>query len=348
MAPGYGTVTGTVNFAPSGFVIEVPSIDFPTTIGAENTIITIQSYRLSSGAPAVTQPVRGGISVDVLVNSSNPGVGVITTSPVVFNGGTESAETQFDPLSNGNTTISVNTPAGFTTPASGTSRVATVITPSISLTTGLTIGRNLQASGTLLLGQPAPAGGISVQITSNSGQLLLAKEPNEAGASSITIPFAAGQFSAPYYLHAMSDSGGATYTASAPGYLPRTAAMTMAPSGVMIAGPFGFGFPLTTTVSGGPQPVSLFTARLRPDNTLDETQALAGGLSLQVSLDNTNPAAGNVPSSAVINGGFGSVGNPAQVNFTPVAAGSTVISVETPAGYTQPTVNTTLTALVNP
>jgi hypothetical protein len=337
-----------VTFAASGFVIEQPQTDFITTVGAENLDITIQSYRLNGGSPAVVQPVRGGLSVNVPVTSSSQAVGVITTSPLLFSGGTSFQVTQFDPLTTGTTTIAVGTPAGFTMPATDRTRTATIITPSLSLTNGHTIGRNLQASGIVLLGQPAPAGGVPVQMVSNSGQLLLASSPTAAGASSITITIPAGESSALYYLQALGDSGTATYTASAPGYSPRTGTMTMAPSGVIIAGPLGFGFPMPTNLNAGPQQVSLFTARLGPNNAPVEAQALAGGLSLSVQLTNSNPAVGTVVSPATIAGGFGTEGNPAQTPFTPLAVGQTVLSVLTPPGYGTATANTTLSVQVSP
>jgi hypothetical protein len=345
---GYGISTGTVNFAPSGFIIEEPAFNFLTTVGAPNIDITVVPYRLSAGlAPAAAQAVRGGLVINVPVTSSTPAVGVITTSPVVFNGGAASGSTQFDPLTNGSTTIALGTPTGFSTPSSDTSRLATVITPSISLTQDLTVGRNLQASGTVILGQPAPPGGIQVQITSNSGDLLLASSPTAAGAASIMISIPEGMFSALYYLHALADSGTATYTASAPGYSPRTVSMFMARSGVVISGEFGFGFPLATTINAPPQPVLLYTYRLDAGNAPLEPQALAGGLTLSVDLENSNPGVGSVTSPVIITGGNGTPESPGMGQFTPLSLGSTVLSVETPAGYTQPTLNTTLTVVVS-
>jgi len=297
----------------------------------------------------VAQSVRGGLMINVPVTSSNPAVGAITASPLGFSGGTGFAITQFDPLTSGSTTITVGTPTGFSTPATERSRLATVVTPLLSLTNGHTVGRNLQAAGIVLLGQPAPQGGIAVTLTSNSGELLLSSNPTAAGAGSITLSIPEGMSSGVYYLYALGDSGTATYTATAPGYAPRNGTMIMAPSGVVISGPLGFGQPLTTTVNAGPQPVLLYTSRLDGSNAPAELQPLAGGLTLSINLSNSNPAVGTVSSPVVITGGNGGTEATAGVGqFAPLAVGSTVLSVLAPPGYGVPTANTTLTVNVGP
>ena len=72
----------------------------------------------SSGNIAdATQYVAGGMSISVNVASSNQSVGTVDPSPVLITGGSNVAGTQFQPISVGNTSITVNTPAGFSTPA---------------------------------------------------------------------------------------------------------------------------------------------------------------------------------------------------------------------------------------
>jgi hypothetical protein len=344
---GFGSAVGTVNLARSGFVIETPSTDFLITSGASNIDVTVVPYLLDAGSnPLTPQQVRGGLTVNVPVTSSNPAVGAITISPLQFTGGSSFAVTQFDPMTAGATNITVGTPAGFSVPASGAVRTATVITPALNITDGVTIGRNLQLPGLVLLGQPAPAGGTAVQLTSNSGQLRLSALPTTAGSASITVVVPEGQSSATFYLQALGNSGTATYTATAPGYSPRTGTIAMAPSGVVITGPFGFvPFPLIAPLNSGPQPFTVWTAVLDPGtNAPVETQALAGGMNLSVDLTNSNPAIGTATSPVGIAGGSDSgVGQ-----FVPLAVGDTVLSVLTPAGFTQATTFTTLTARVTP
>ena len=66
------------------------------------------------------------MTASVDVTSSDTGVGTITTSPLVFNGGDYNLSTEFDPQAEGTTTISVGTPAGFDTPSNYQQITATV------------------------------------------------------------------------------------------------------------------------------------------------------------------------------------------------------------------------------
>jgi len=219
-----------------------------------------------------------------------------------------------------------------------------VILPHLNVTDGISVGKNLEATGTLLLGQAAPAGGLQVTLTSHSANLLLSLSPTTAGSSSIVIPVPAGASSANYYIQSASDSGSGTYTAAATGYQDGNGTIAFAPSGVVIQGPFGFGFPLVTTVAGGQQPVTVSTALLDSSNNFVDFQALAGGQTLSVTLANSNPSVGTVPSPVAIASGT----NGTTVQFTPLSVGQTTISVVKPANFAQPTANTTLTARVNP
>ena len=120
------------------------------------------------------------------------------------------------------------------------------------------------------------------------------------------------------------------------------------PSGVVIYGPFGLGapFPLTTTLANGPVAFTVATYRLFPGTLATDTdgqQQLAGGSTLSISLTNSNPSVGTVPSPVTINGGSNSV-NPL---FTPLSVGNATISVIKPAGFSQPSDNTTMQARVN-
>jgi hypothetical protein len=282
--------------------------------------------------------------VNVNVTSSNTTVGTITTSPVVFSGGSTIGFTEFDPASAGSTTITVGAPGGFSTPATGVSAIVTVIAPGILIDNNVSVGRNLQHLGTALLGAPAPAGGLSLTLTSNSGLLRLSTSETAAGSGSITINVPAGQSVANFYIQSLGDTGTATYTATAPGYAPRTATVLLSPSGVVIEGPLGFGFPLTTTMALGAQPLALHTFLLEPGSLSPlMPQALAGGMSLQVTLTSGNTAVGTVTSPVTIAGGT----DTATSQFTPVAVGQTTITVNTPAGYSLPSTFTSLTGRVN-
>jgi hypothetical protein len=346
-AAGFTALTAAVNLRPSGFVISGPfglGADFYTTPGAANADLMILPAVLDASRNYVgQQPVRAGLTVSVPVTSSNTAVGTITASPVVLTGNSTSALTRFNPISAGTTTLLAGVPAGFSAPAQNASITASVRTPSLSLTSGITIGRTLQAIGTVLLGEAAPVGGLAVTLTSNSGLLQLSSSATAAGANSITITVPAGQSSASYYIQSSGDTGTVNYTGSAPGYQSKTASVTLTPSGVVIAGPFGFGFPLTAAPGEPSKPVSVIIGQLDPATSqFIAPQALAGGRSLAVSLTQPSSSVGTVTSPVTIVGGS----DTAIAQFKPIGTGSTTIGVNKPAFYTQPANNTVLAVLV--
>ena len=72
------------------------------------------------------QRIRGGLSVDVPVMSSNVAVGTITVSPLNLASHEFSLNTAFDPQGVGMADISIATPAGFDTPSNDQQITATV------------------------------------------------------------------------------------------------------------------------------------------------------------------------------------------------------------------------------
>ena len=86
------------------------------------------------------------------LTNSDSAVGTLTVNPVVFNGGAGvAANTAFDPVSAGATTISLVQPAGFDVPANvPSSIVATVTAPNISLG-NVTVGKDLQSGACISL-----------------------------------------------------------------------------------------------------------------------------------------------------------------------------------------------------
>jgi len=341
-----------VTFGPSAIVIEGPfGLGNPllTTTTADPSTVTVSTALLDSGGSYLgPQLLAGGTSVDVVVTSSNQPVGTITSSPVTIFGGSASADTGFQPHAQGNATISANVPAGFTAPAQFGSINANVSVPGIAITDGVSVGQRLQQTGTAILGQVAPAGGLVLTITSNSpGLLVISDSPTTAGSASIQITVPAGQSSALFYLQGVGSSGTATYTASAPGYNSRTASVPLTPSGVVISGPFGVGLPFLSAsiAAGGSTPIFVQMAQLDPStNGYSNTQPLAGGQSLNISLTNSNPSVGTLVSPVTLSGGNDTAVSP----FTPLTQGSTFITVTTPSGFTTSTQFTSLNAQVNP
>jgi hypothetical protein len=126
-APGYDQWITTVQVVAAGFYIASPSGDFSRAVDASNRSIRIQAASLDTLQRVdEAQMVRGGTNPSVDVMSSDPTVGVITISPLVFTGNDDYLSTAFDPIAVGTTTISITQPAGFLPPTGRTSVVATV------------------------------------------------------------------------------------------------------------------------------------------------------------------------------------------------------------------------------
>jgi len=364
-APGFAAVRGTVTLAPSGIVVAGPfrAPKFTTTTGSLSSQITVFSVLLDSSMKIVEQQaVAGSASVDVEVTSSDPRVGVIADSPVTIPLGLGSATLEFRPTGPGETTIAVTPPAGFSPLSESVAITAVVSAPGLGLTDQIAIGKDLQLSGIVSLGEAAPAGGLVVTLTSDDPkQLLLSTTATAVGSKKVEINIPALATNASYFLQAFGESGAVTYTAAAPGYRSRTATVSLAPSGVLIT-PADYGPPdeaevvraepptghsafVTYLASGRPVPIAIWTAQLDPTTKrgADITvQPLRAGLSIKVALKNTNPSVGTVADSVIIEGGAQHAATP----FSALIPGSTVISVVTPAGFTTARNATSLTAVV--
>jgi hypothetical protein len=339
-ASGFGNSTNSLTLGPSGVIIAGPNgigaTSFSTTSGAANSDIGVYSALLTSSlAFSAIQPIRGGLSISVPVTSSATSVGTISTSPVTIGSGSSFANTQFHPISSGNATLSVGTPSGFSTPSQFTSVSANVLTPGLGITNDLTIGQNLQEQGSLTLGKPAPSGGVQVTlIAADPSQLLLSTSPTVAGSASIVLTIPVGESNAIYYLQALGNNGMVSYSASASGYSSRTASsIGLAPSGVALAGPVGFGLPFfySNLSSGSTSPLTVYTMQLDPSsNNRGTVQPLRGGFQISANLTNSNSAVGSVSPLQVT---IGSGSDHADVTFKPLTVGNTTITLIKPSGF---------------
>ena len=124
-ASGFSPRTATTPLAPSGVVIapngQLGSPFLNAHISAGPVPVNVYMAVLNgSSFSGTTQMLRGGLlSLQVSVSSSNTAVGTIA-SPVTITSGSDNGATQFTPLSQGTTIISVATPAGYTTSTNGT------------------------------------------------------------------------------------------------------------------------------------------------------------------------------------------------------------------------------------
>jgi hypothetical protein len=326
-APGFGSVPVTVTLAPSGSVIAGPSgigVNFLTATNSASSTITVFSAMLDAGLNFVAvQAMAGGSSMTVNVSSSNTSVGTVTASTVTVTGGNFSAATQFQPAAAGATSLSASA-SGFSTPAQGAALTVTVVVPAFSLTDGITVGKGGEELGTVVIGQLAPAGGVTVTLTSNNAsQLLLSATAAAAGSTSITVTIPAGSNNTSFFIQVTGSLGNVTYTASAPGFANKTASITQVPSGTVIFSPAGLSF-FSTTVAGGPAAFQVANAQLNPaDNSFVAIEQVAGGSSVSATLNSSTAGVASVASPVTIPGGSAS----ATATVTPLSAGSTDISV---------------------
>jgi hypothetical protein len=363
-APGSASADAVVTLAPAGLALIGPfgAPRFSTTIRAMPSRLTIRTMLLDKSLKCLEeQMVAGGRAVEVRLTSSDPEVGTVADSLLSIPGGNSTAVTFFQPAGPGSTTLSIGVPAGFSPPSQMALVTAAVNAPGLAVTDKAFIGQNLQIGGLLSLGEAAPEQGLTVTLTSEDPErLLLSESPHEVGSGKVEITIEPGGSFARYYLQALAAAGSVRYTAAAPNHRSRTGTITLAPSGVMIT-PASYGPPdegevlrpdapvappqFVTSVAMGDVPLAVWTAQLDPvtrrgaDITV---QPLRAGITLNVQVGNTNPAVGTVESTVVIEGGS----EHARTQFTPVSAGSTVISVATPPGFTTPSNGTTVKALV--
>ena len=346
--PSFATLSNSpVTLAPTGFRITSPggvgAASFSSSANGPLANIVIETGRMSGGVFAEAQSVSGGNSLTVAVSSSNTTVGSFGAPTVTIANGNSSATALFASNATGTATITASA-ANYTS----ATVVATVTGNRIILSGGLTIGKFLQQSDTLIL-NPAPSVATVVTVTSSDAAMLkLSATSTGAGTASVTLNFAPGQSSAAIYVQAQSDNGSATYTASASGY-PTTAAQFSSifqPSGVVVLTSAGgtaiTGISGSTIGSANSPNIIVYAAMLTVEGSPAEIQTLAGGSALQVAVQNNHPEKATVPCPAT--------GPSAILACTPGNAGYVVGQgfISVPAGTSSTILPVTLVAATDP
>ncbi len=182
---------------------------------------------------------------------------------------------------------------------------------------------------------------------------VLSTSATVAGSASIVFNIAAGSSSVPtFFVQALGGStpdgsGSETvqYTASAPGYNSETSTITLNPSGFIINSPGSF----STTVGAANTTLTIVPARLDPFFlNYQATQQLRPGIGpVNVTVTSGNTAVGTITVSPVVFNGADSP-NSMTTAFDPLAAGTSVIVVQGPAGFQTASNNNHITATVNP
>ncbi len=332
-APDYTEGSFTVTLNPSGFAVQSPSV-INTTRLSNNTGINVRPFRLqpTTLARSQSQPIRGGLTVNVDVTSSDPSVGVVTPVPVVFGPNISSANTAFDPLTVGTTTLEVVTPASFQTPPDRTQIPVTVDETGFTFS-DRTIGKDLQDSqNSGRLEAPAPVGNVVVTLTSQDPtKVLLSTDDQTTGSASITRTVAASQTAIPiFYVQALDRTGTVDIVATAPGLADGRFTVTLAPSGFVYAS--GSTSNIATTTASNPTRRLVQPARLSSStNNFSQFQNLRPGLTVSVPIVSTETTVGVAnPSTLVFTRGS------EECFFEPVGAGTTSLRIDPPAGFDTP------------
>src|SRR5664280_1983850 len=174
----------------------------------------------------------------------------------------------------------------------------------------LTVGRNLETYGNVRLTEAAPEGGVRIVLTSDDPtRLLLSDSLDKAGTASVTLTVRPRAFDSPEFcVQGLADHGAVTYTATAEGVGTATGTVTLAPSAIVIFGPFKApSFP--TTPRSDPFKITIVAVALDPEMKILEEQQIAGGSPLEVSISNSASQAGTVDASKLtLAGGTTSAG----------------------------------------
>ena len=337
-SPGLGNGTGLVTLAPAGFVLTGPNgaSNQSFTVGQGSSApLTVSAARLNPGLGFVeSQAVRGGLSVNVALLNTGGTVGSVTAMTTIAGGGsTATATFTANGPSIGVAQLTAEVPAGFSRPALGADAVTATVTSATMITSAVAVGENLQTITNIRLNSPAPAGGIVVTITTNDpGKVLFATSATAAGASAITMTIPAGRTaSADFYVQGFTNSGVVNFSVSAAGYGTVFGSVTLTRSGFVIAGPFGTGTDFFTTT--GAENTNLTVTATRLDSTFSsiEPQQVRGGLTVDVETTNSTPATGSILGSPVrFTGGALS----ATAQFQPQGAGTTLVGLTAPTGFT--------------
>jgi hypothetical protein len=334
-APGYTTGTSTATVDPSGFVYYgTPNIS--TTTFSSASTITVYAAVLNPSSLTVQNfqlPLNPGVGpVTVPVVNSNPTVGTLASSALVFNTGDSYQQTTFTPVSAGTANLTLGVPMGFSTPAQYTQITATVTAPAISVG-NTTTGVNLETTLGIYL-PVSPPNAVTVTVTSN-GPLIstISNSGTVVGGTTLTFPNITGTYVGTIYVQGAS-LGSTTITVSAPGYTNGNGTVLVNPSGFTFYGSPSF----TISTAYGPYGVAVYPTVLNP-----------GTLTADIIGQQLSPVAGTVSVPVTSsNTGVGTITN-SPLAFMPGASyvtGTSTITIQTPTGFSAPSQYTQATGTV--
>lgn len=338
--------TGTFPLRAAGFAfLPQPLGGFTISTQDRDVPLTLRAHALQPGSLGLddAMPLRAGVEVEVGVANSDPSVIALSGVPVAFAGDERDREFLTNPVGAGAATLTVVQPAGFETPASRSSLVATVFVPSLDLGGSATyrlVGYRLQQSWGVGLAEP-PAEPVEIALTvDDPSVLLIAPNAYDApGASTLTLTGVTG-FNAPFRVHGLVEGASTVVRAEAQGYEPAEVAIDVVGSGFRFRAPVPAG---TTTTLSNARVAALEPVMLHPQSALLSAKQLIPGETPLVEVVSSDPAVLEVLDSPVL---VSNEVNP-QVSVAPAGAGTATVSIVQPPGFTPPPSATSFTLNVS-
>jgi hypothetical protein len=282
---GGGGTSGPSSIAPAGGTPQAAQVGTPYGLPLSAVV------RNATSAPVV------GATVTFTAPASGPGI--------TFAGGVNTAVTDALGVARSQTVIANSVPgtfqvtasvAGLASTASFTLTNTTGQSGSIALPANVTVGTGQATSFPVTLSSPAPAGGVTVSLTSSDTSRLTIAPANVFIGGGATTPSTQPQVTGINF-------GLAAVSASAAGY-------SSASQTVQVSGTLSFAPPALTINGLGTQSMTLLLSSIAPQN------------GLQVSLSSINPGVATVPSTVTIPAGGAMVSIP----VTAIGVGHSVIT----------------------
>jgi hypothetical protein len=352
-----GTPTGGASSQCAGFIgdSQTVSVNLTMTFVPSQQTIFLPTPGSADLQLNLSSPAPAGFTIDL---TTNPSIATVA-SPIAVTPGASTVLITVNGVTAGTTTLTASVDP---TASPSYTAILAAIDP-ISVVFGVpagisnccapaTVGKDLQQGGYYVnLGQPAPAGNLSIVLTSSdSSKLRLSPNATIPGAatcgasqttSCITVNAAAGStISDTFFVQGLDSSGTVTVTASS-AFGTSTRDFTLVPSGFALNVS-----PSLTNISSGPSTVSVTSWALTPGlNFLSQMPLRAGITPVTVSLGNSLPSVGTLGSPTVtLSGATGSQ----STTWTPQAVGTSAVSISsTPAGFSTPTSSQSVNVTVN-
>ena len=356
----YTSGSGTLSLYPSGFALSTNS--FSTTTLASPTTLTVGFNMLTPGT--LTFAGQGFLGpqaspVTYSVGSGTTSVGTIAGNPATWPQGYGNYYSQtisFHPAGAGSSVLTLNQPSGYynsATPSWPVQITATVTAPTINVPSNSIVGNNLVTTISISL-QSAPTSTDTFTVTSNDvNHFLLSLSPTTIGTNVLTIPVGSGGSIPTIYLEGLNYTGTTaitttlTVTDSLNAYTPNGGTLTLYPSGL------GFNnssfstttFSSPTTMTVGLNLLTPGTLTFAGQGTLGPQATASPSFTITSGTTATGTITGN-PGTFTVNGSTYSQ----NTSFQPVAAGTSVLTINEPTGYFASTSSnwpTQITATVN-